>query len=49
MLLEIRNFFETYKHLQNKKVKVLSIKGAKAAHKCIEKGIKLYTQKFQGK
>ncbi|RMF05724.1 inorganic diphosphatase [Candidatus Woesearchaeota archaeon] len=47
MLLEIKHFFETYKELQNKKVRVLSIKGLPQAKKCIVRGLKLYRQKFQ--
>ena len=46
MLLEIKHFFETYKQLQKKKVKVLNFKGVEAAHKCIRRGIKLYEKEF---
>lgn len=41
-MLEIKHFFETYKHLQNKQVKVLAIQHASAARKCILKGIQMY-------
>lgn len=46
VILEIRHFFETYKELQDKKVKVLSIKDLDSAKECINKGIKLYEEKF---
>jgi len=46
MILEIKHFFETYKELQNKKVKILNLKGAKEAKECIIKGLKLYKEKF---
>ncbi|MBL7056138.1 inorganic diphosphatase [Candidatus Woesearchaeota archaeon] len=46
MLLEIKHFFETYKELQNKKVKVLNLKDSKAAKECIQKGLMLYKEKF---
>lgn len=46
MLLEIKNFFEIYKELQNKKVKILDLKGVSEAKKSILKGIKNYENKF---
>ena len=48
ILSEIKHFFETYKQLQGKKVKVLDVSGKEAAYKAIEKGQKLYKQKFKG-
>jgi inorganic pyrophosphatase len=45
-LLELRHFFETYKQLQNKKVKVLSIQHASNARKYIMDAIKKYQVKF---
>ena len=43
---EIKHFFEVYKQLQGKKVKVLSFKGPKEAMKVIKKGIADYKKKF---
>jgi inorganic pyrophosphatase len=45
-LLELRHFFETYKQLQNKKVKVLSIQHAAQARKFIMSAMKKYQTKF---
>jgi len=47
VLLEIKHFFETYKELQKKKVKVLSVKDVDAAKKCIIRGSKLYDKKYR--
>ena len=47
--LEIKHFFETYKQLQNKKVKVLEFSNAKKAKECIKKGIKLYDEQIRKK
>jgi len=44
--LELKHFFETYKTLQGKEVKVLSLKGISAAHSEIEKSVKRYDEKF---
>jgi inorganic pyrophosphatase len=46
VILEIKHFFETYKTLQRKKVKILSIKGKNAAEKEILKAIETYKKKF---
>ncbi|HLC79636.1 MAG TPA: inorganic diphosphatase [archaeon] len=46
ILLEVKHFFETYKELQNKKVKVLSFKDVGDAYECIERGQRLYGEKF---
>ncbi len=43
---EIKNFFETYKELQGKKVIVKEVFGAVKAHQTIERGIQLYKDKF---
>jgi len=48
-LLELRHFFETYKQLQNKKVKVLSIQHASSARKFITAAMKKYQMKFSKK
>jgi len=45
-LLELKHFFETYKHLQNKKVKVLSMQNASYARKYIMQAMKKYDDKF---
>jgi len=45
-LLELRHFFETYKLLQNKKVKVVSIQHASQARKNIMDAAKHYILKF---
>lgn len=46
---EIKHFFETYKDLQEKEVKVLDIKSVEEAHKIIKKALQLYKEKFKGK
>lgn len=43
---EIKNFFETYKLLRNKDVKITKIEGKTAALKAVEKGIRLYKEKY---
>lgn len=43
---EMKHFFETYKQLQKKEVKVMEIKGRDTAYKVLEKGQKLYRDKF---
>ena len=48
-LLELRHFFETYKQLQNKKVKVLSVQHAAQARKFISDAMKKYNDKFSKK
>lgn len=45
-LEEIRHFFETYKQLQKKEVKVMEFKGKDTATKILEKGKELYKEKF---
>lgn len=39
---EITHFFETYKKIQNKEVKIEGVRDAAAAKKAIEEGIELY-------
>ena len=46
-LKEIKYFFESYKTLENKKVKVLKVLNKKEAYKLISKGIKDYNKKFR--
>ncbi|MBN2881565.1 inorganic diphosphatase [Candidatus Woesearchaeota archaeon] len=45
-LKEIKHFFETYKQLQNKQVKVFKILGRVEAYKSILKGKELYDAKY---
>ena len=42
----IKHFFETYKYLQEKEVKVEGFSSKKEAIKAIEKSVKLYKEKF---
>lgn len=46
VVLEIKHFFETYKQLQNKEVKVLDLKNGATARKLIIKSIEKYKEKF---
>jgi inorganic pyrophosphatase len=48
-LRELRHFFEIYKELQNKKVKVLNFLNKAQAYREIRTSIKLYNQKFKKK
>jgi inorganic pyrophosphatase len=43
---EFQNFFETYKALKNKEVKIEAIKGADEAKKAILRSVELYEEKF---
>lgn len=45
-LKEIEHFYSTYKKLQNKEVAVQGFNGKKDAESAIERGIKLYAEKF---
>ncbi len=45
-LVELKHFFETYKDLQGKKVKILEMLDKDEAYKAVEKGMKLYNMKF---
>lgn len=45
-LRELKHFFEIYKELQNKKVKVLNFLNKNQAYKEIKASIKLYQEKF---
>jgi len=49
VLEEIRHFFETYKQLEGKKVKVINIKDKDEAVKVLKKGVELYRKKFGSK
>ena len=44
---EIKNFFETYKILENKKVQITAVLGRKEAYKLILEGLKSYKKKFK--
>jgi inorganic pyrophosphatase len=46
-LLELRNFFEQYKVLENKKVELDNFQDKKEAIKIIEEAIENYTQNFR--
>lgn len=46
LLLEITRFFETYKELEGKKVKVLRVKGLKESHATIRKAMLSYKREF---
>jgi len=46
MLKEFKHFFETYKTIEGKKVVINGFQGKGAALKSVEKGIKLYKNKF---
>ena len=46
VVLEIKHFFETYKQLQKKEVKVLDLKNGAVARKLIVESIKKYEEKF---
>ena len=48
-LKEYREFFETYKNLEGKKVKVLGFMTRRAAYRLIREGIKAYEKKFKRK
>ena len=43
---EMQHFFETYKLLQKKEVKITGIEGSAAAKDTVKKSIKLYKDKF---
>lgn len=45
-LLELRNFFEQYKVLENKKVEIDNFQDKETAYKIIEKDINRYKEKF---
>ncbi|MGN6541515.1 MAG: inorganic diphosphatase [Ginsengibacter sp.] len=44
---ELKNFFEGYKALENKKVEVGNMLGKEEAYDCIMRSIKLYKEKFK--
>ncbi len=46
LMAEIRHFFETYKQLQSKKVRVLDIQNSVIARKLVLQGIEKYKKKF---
>jgi inorganic pyrophosphatase len=43
---ELRHFFETYKELEKKEVKVLQIKDKEDAYRVLKKGVELYKKEF---
>ncbi len=45
-LSELKHFFETYKELEGKKVKVLEIKDKETAYDVLKKSVELYKKKF---
>lgn len=47
MIKEIEHFFNTYKEMEKKKVKVKKLFGKKEAHEAIIKGINLYNKNFE--
>ena len=49
LLTEITHFFKRYKELQNKKVKIINVKGRQHAFKQIKKGIEKYKNEFGDK
>lgn len=48
-LAELKNFFETYKQLENKAVTVANFLSKQHAYKCILRSQELYQQKFINK
>ena len=44
---ELKNFFEGYKALENKKVKVGNMYGRDKAYECVKRSIDLYNEKFK--
>jgi inorganic pyrophosphatase len=46
---EFTHFFETYKHIQGKVVKIKKVEGAVKAKKVIEEAIKLYKKEYKKK
>lgn len=45
-LKEMRHFFETYKQIDNKVVEITGFEDAEAAREAVQKGIKLYADKY---
>ncbi|MDD3607510.1 MAG: inorganic diphosphatase [Candidatus Moranbacteria bacterium] len=45
-LKEMKHFFETYKQIENKEVKIKGFEGKKAALETVKKSVKLYREKF---
>ncbi len=46
---ELKHFFETYKHLQGKKCKILEVHGKSHAMKDVERALKMYENKYEKK
>jgi inorganic pyrophosphatase len=49
LVKEFTHFFETYKHIQGKVVKIRKVEGVAKARKVIEEAIKLYKKEFKKK
>ena len=47
LLREIKEFFSTYKQLENKRVLTFDPMGAKEAHEIVKESIKLYNETFE--
>lgn len=45
-IIELKNFFEFYKVLENKKVEVGELLGKEKAYQCVTNSMKLYQEKF---
>jgi inorganic pyrophosphatase len=45
---ELKNFFEGYKALENKKVEVGNMFGKDKGYDCIRRSMELYKEKFKG-
>ncbi|MEA1925682.1 MAG: inorganic diphosphatase [Patescibacteria group bacterium] len=46
---EIQHFFETYKTIEKKEIKIGGFEGKEAAEKAVEKSVKLYKEKYGDK
>ncbi len=46
-LKEIQHFFETYKQIENKEVKISGFEGKEAAKEAVEKAVELYKKEFK--
>ena len=46
-LKELKHFFETYKELQNKEVKVSEFKGKEVAYEVLKRSVEMYNKKFK--
>ena len=46
---EIQHFFETYKQIEKKEVKITGFENREAAEKAVEKSVKLYKEQYGNK